>query len=93
MELGENSNKLHRDLGARVESFDFNILFTIGKYMHELNKIVKNIEDKYHDENLNNLSEKILKYLKGGDAILFKGSNSVNLKKVINHIKKECEEI
>ena len=93
MELGENSYKLHRDLGAKVESFDFNILFTIGKYMHELNKIVKNTEDKYHDDNLNNLSEKILKYLKGGDAILFKGSNSVNLKKVINHIKKECEEI
>ena len=49
--------------------------------------------DKYHDDNLNNLSEKLLKFLKGGDAILFKGSNSVNLKKVINHIKKECEEI
>ncbi|MAH89218.1 MAG: hypothetical protein CMJ06_04150 [Pelagibacterales bacterium] len=93
MELGENSTQIHKDFGVKIKNFGFNILFTVGKNMHELYKVTKNIENRYHDDNLNNISKKILKDLEDGDAILFKGSNSINLKKVIHNIKKECEEI
>ena len=93
MELGENSTKIHRDFQAKLENLDFKMLFTVGKYMYQLNKVVKNIEDKYHYDNLNYISEKILKCLEGGDVVLFKGSNSINLKKVIDNIKKECKKI
>ena len=91
MELGTNSIQIHKDFGVKIATFDFNILLTIGKNMYELNKLVKNIDDKFHNDNLNSISTKILKCLDEGDALLLKGSNSINLKEVINKIKKECE--
>ena len=59
--------------------------------MFEMSKGLKNIKYKYHNNNLKQIAEEILKSLKNGDAILLKGSNSINLKEIISKIINECE--
>ena len=93
LELGEESKEIHKGLGKKIEKFEFNVLYTVGKFMFEMNKALKNIKCKYHDDNLNRIAEKILKSLDNGDAILLKGSNSINLKNIINKIVNDCERI
>ena len=48
--------------------------------MLEMSKVLKNIKYKYHDDNLDQIAENILKTIENGDAILLKASNSINLK-------------
>ena len=93
LELGDQSKEIHLDLGTKLKEFQFNVLYTVGKNMLEMSKVLKNIKYKYHDDNLDRISEKILKSLKSGDAILLKGSNSINLKEIINKIINECEKL
>ena len=93
LELGEDSKKIHKGLGEKIEKFDFNILYTVGKNMLEMSKVLKNIKYKYHDDNLDSIAENILGSLDSGDAILIKGSNSINLKEIINKIINNCEEL
>ena len=61
--------------------------------MLEMSKALKNIKYKYHDDNLGRIAENILKSVKSGDAILIKGSNSINLKEIINKIINDCEKL
>ena len=61
--------------------------------MLEMSKVLKNINYKFHDDNLDRIAENILESLESGDAILLKGSNSINLKKIINKIMNDCEKI
>ena len=93
LELGDESKEIHKNLGIKIKKFQFNILYTVGKNMLEMSKVLKNIKYKYHDDNLDRISENILKSLKSGDAILLKGSNSINLKEIINKIINKCEKL
>ena len=61
--------------------------------MLEMSKVLKNIKCKYHEDNLDRIAENILMSIKSGDAILLKGSHSLNLKAIINKIKTDSEEI
>ena len=93
LELGEASEEIHRELGKKIEKFQFNVLYTVGKSMLEMSKALKNIKCKYHDNNLDQIAENILKSIERGDAILIKGSNSLNLKEIINYIINACEKL
>ena len=93
LELGEESKEIHIELGKKIEKLQFNVLYTIGKNMFEMSKALKNIKYKYHDDNLERIAENILKSLDSGDAILIKGSNSINLKAIINKILNDCEKL
>ena len=93
LELGEESKEIHKGLGKKIEKLQFNVLYTVGKNMLEMSKVLKNVKTKYHDDNLNSIAENILKSIESGDAILIKGSNSINLKEIINKIINNCEEL
>ena len=93
LELGEESLEIHKGFGSKIEKFGFNILYTVGKNMFEMTKVLKNIKCKYHGDNLDFITEDIFKSLNHGDAILFKGSNSINLKEIINNILSGCERL
>ena len=93
LELGEESKEIHIELGKKIEKFQFNVLYTVGKNMFEMSKALKNIKYKYHYDNLERIAENILKSLDSGDAILIKGSNSINLKAIINKILNDCEKL
>ena len=93
LELGKESKEIHKDLGTKIEKFQFNILYTVGKNMFEMSKVLKNIKYKYHEDNLDRIAENILKSIESGDAILLKGSNSINLKEIIKKIINDCEKL
>ena len=93
LELGKESKELHLGFREKLERFKFNTLYTVGKNMNEMSKGLKNVKYIYHNDKLKSIAEDILKSLKTGDAILFKGSNSINLKEIINKIVNNCEKI
>ena len=88
LELGEISEKVHRDVGAEVLKNNFDILITIG----ELGKFIaagakdaglKNIfTTSTHEES----AKKILSIMKEGDTILFKASHGMHMEKIIELI-------
>ena len=88
LELGEISEKVHRDVGAEVAKNNFDILITIG----ELGKFIaagaedaglKNIfTTSTHEES----AKKILSVMQKGDTILFKASHGMHMEKIIELI-------
>ncbi len=93
LELGKESLKIHRSFKGQIENSSIDILLTIGKNMRVLNKLITKIKNKTHEENLDKIFSKILRTLKDGDVILLKGSNSINLKVVVDKIIKECKKL
>ena len=93
LELGKESKEIHKALGIKIKKFQFNILYTVGKNMLEMSKVLKNIKYKYHEDNLDHIAENILKTIENGDAVLLKGSNSINLKEIIKKIINDCEKL
>ena len=88
LELGDISEKVHRDVGAEVAKNNFDILITIG----ELGKFIaagakdaglKNIfTTSTHEES----AKKILSLAQDGDTILFKASHGMHMEKIIELI-------
>ncbi len=93
LELGKESKEIHKALGIKIKKFQFNILYTVGKNMLEMSKVLKNIKYKYHEDNLDHIAENILKTIENGDAVLLKGSNAINLKEIIKKIINDCEKL
>ncbi len=95
-ELGEFSEKLHREVGVEVCKNKIDALFLIGenaKYIGE--EAEKNGLDK---ENIRYFNQKELllselkKNLQEGDVILFKASNGMRLFEMVENLKKELGE-
>ena len=93
LELGKESKEIHKGLGTKIEKLQFNVLYTVGKNMFEMSKVLKNIQCKYHEDNLDQIAENILKTIESGDAILLKASNAINLKEIIKKIINDCEKL
>ena len=93
LELGVESQEIHKGLVKKIEEYQFHFLYTVGKNMLEMSKKLENIKCKNHNDNSEHIAENILKTIANGDAILLKGSNSMNLKKTINEIINNCEKI
>lgn len=89
LELGEKSLELHQSFKSQIDTDQINVLFTVGQYMKELYKIIGNDLKKYHDDNLNSLSLKLKSIIDKDDVVLIKGSNSMNLKKIIKNMMNE----
>ena len=93
LELGKESKEIHKGLGTKIEKLQFNVLYTVGKNMFEMSKVLKNIQCRYHEDNLYQIAENILKTIESGDAILLKASNSINFKEIIKKIINDCEKL
>ncbi|MAJ24565.1 MAG: hypothetical protein CMP36_03545 [Rickettsiales bacterium] len=91
LELGEKSLQIHLSFKEDLNDLGVDSLFTIGKYMFELQKKISKVKYKFHEEDLNKITYKILELIEEEDAVLIKGSNSINLKTIINKLIKECE--
>ena len=89
LELGAKSLELHQGFKRQIETSQINVLFTTGQYMKDLYKIIDNDFKKYHDDNLDSLVIKLKALIEKDDLVLIKGSNSMNLKKIIKNIMNE----
>lgn len=88
LELGDISERVHREIGAELVENKFDTLITLGK-------LGKFIADGARDAGLKNIytfdthedaAKKILEIVREGDTILFKASHFMHMEKIIELI-------
>lgn len=87
-ELGEYSEKYHREVVNYLENTNIDFIFTIGRetlstYEEAKNRIVSELNHYYDTESL---VEDLIKRLSKGDIVLVKGSRFMNLDRLIDDI-------
>ncbi len=92
-ELGENSAKMHFEVGAYAAKSGVDILFTFGKNAKEIAKGALNAgfprENIFVIEDTDDAlaaAEKVKKIIKKGDVILFKASRALKLERISREI-------
>ena len=60
-ELGEKSKAFHLNMKPVIEDSNVDIVFTIGKFMKNLNQVLSSKIEKYQYENISELQEKLIK--------------------------------
>lgn len=91
LELGEQSNQLHYDVGEFIADKNINLVVTIGNEAKAIVKAIYELDSKIEaisfDENKDAIGY-LKKYLKIGDAVLIKGSRGMHTEEIVNGIKK-----
>lgn len=88
-ELGEEALKYHAEVGAHVGASRVDLLITYGQLAAEIQKEAKRCRSDLHTlhfENRDELEAYLLKEVCRGDAVLLKGSNSMKLGEVAEHV-------
>lgn len=81
LELGDKSYKIHKKINKKIKKLPINHLLLIGNYT----KVIKG----NHFDNLDDLLNYLYKIIKDNSVILIKGSAKMNLKYVVDNLKKE----
>ena len=88
LELGDISEKVHREIGAELVENKFDMLITLG----ELGKFIAagakdaGLENIYTFDTHEDAAKKILELVHDGDTILFKASHVMHMEKIIELI-------
>lgn len=88
-ELGSETVRFHREVGAYVGKQRADLLVTYGGLAKEMETGAKEENpalQMVHFEEKESLEAWLLKELKSGDCVLFKGSNSMKLGEVAEHV-------
>ena len=88
LELGDISERVHREIGAELAENNFNTLVTLG----ELGKFIAagardaGLKNIYSFDTHEDAAKKILELVRDGDTILFKASHVMHMEKIIELI-------
>lgn len=85
--LGEQTIKIHKELGEFLKKSDFDFVYTMGEYTKYLGK-EKNIK------RFGKIEEVIIELdqnIEKGDLIYVKASNAQHFDKIVNHIIEKYE--
>jgi UDP-N-acetylmuramoyl-tripeptide--D-alanyl-D-alanine ligase/murE/murF fusion protein len=88
LELGEISEKVHREVGKQLVENNFDTLITLG----ELGKFIAagaadaGLKNIYSVETHEDAAKKVLEITKAGDVVLFKASHGMHLEKILELI-------
>ena len=91
LELGQYEEELHRKLALSIVNNKIDVLVTVGPLMKKY--LVSELKDKYLYDSIYSFDEYFETYdflnelLKDNDIILLKGSNSMNIGKIVDKIK------
>ena len=87
LELGDRSTALHAGL-ADIVCEHADIAFLYGREMTALrDELTKRKAKVFHSENKQELTELLLKEIKSGDVMLFKGSRGMKMEEIAEKIK------
>jgi len=86
-ELGKNSADLHALLAEDIVARDIDLVFTCGELMANLYAALPKDKRGGHYADSAEMAAKIMDELRGGDAILVKGSNGMKMIKVVEKLK------
>ena len=90
LELGDLAEKSHRELAGAVIRTGAKRVICVGRLMKNLYDALGDVE-KYSVETGADALPILLKTIKKGDCVFFKGSNSMNLAKLVNDFKGELK--
>jgi UDP-N-acetylmuramoyl-tripeptide--D-alanyl-D-alanine ligase len=85
-ELGEHSDALHAGLAPAVREAHVDRLILIGEEMQPLDAALDGGVDVERAADVADATDKLLKILRPGDAVLVKASNSVGLAKLVDQV-------
>lgn len=87
-ELGDNTVNEHISIGKYVsDKGNIDVLFTFGELAEYMSKGAGNTECR-HTGSFDELSRDVVGFLKPGDTVLFKGSNSMKLFDLVDKVMK-----
>lgn len=87
LELGENSIKFHKDLIPAILDSGAKRVFLVGNLTKHIYDSLPNDIEKMHFDNVDLLIKNLNELLKGDELLLLKGSNSIQLSKIIQSFK------
>ena len=82
LELGEQAEELHRQIGKDAARFGVDILLTFGTLSKSIHNTAS-VETKAHFDNKSMLAEYLMHTLAPGDIVLVKGSRGMNMEEVV----------
>jgi UDP-N-acetylmuramoyl-tripeptide--D-alanyl-D-alanine ligase len=82
-ELGEDSDKLHHELGELLNEIGIEYLFSFGKKAKHYLKGFKGV-NSFHYDDLNQMKEDLKNIIKKDDVVLVKGSRLNQLEKIFD---------
>ncbi len=88
-ELGEDALSYHREVGEHAGQGKTDVLFTLGELAKEIQRGALSCRPDLtalHFEEKEELKKYLSGYLEKGDAVLFKGSNTMKLGEVAQHV-------
>ena len=86
LELGDASEKQHAEVGMKCSSLEIDIVYTIGKQTVFTNSSINDKIFHKHFESRELLIQTLKKTIKKNDKILFKGSRSMQMDKIIEKV-------
>ena len=90
LELGENSQKIHYDLGVDVAQTGVQVVVTVGQEMKALAKAIVDADNGVNVcsfENNSDASAWMIEHLNDGDAVLVKGSRGMHEEEVVKALR------
>lgn len=88
-ELGKYSEEYHKKIGDKCTEFGLDAVFTIGQETISTEKVIKGLSFHKHFDEKNQLIKELSKFIKKDDTILFKGSRSMEIEKIIQEVFKK----
>uniref|UniRef100_A0A7C3N5U9 UDP-N-acetylmuramoyl-tripeptide--D-alanyl-D-alanine ligase n=1 Tax=candidate division WOR-3 bacterium TaxID=2052148 RepID=A0A7C3N5U9_UNCW3 len=85
LELGKESENLHKKIGEILNENRIDVLMTVGEYSKFINLTFNG--EKYHFEKKCELEEFLKKYIKDNDTILIKGSHLFEMFETVKNLK------
>ena len=88
-ELGKYSEEYHNKIGEKCVEFGLDAVFTIGEETITTEKAIKELAFHKHFDEKNHLITELVQFIKKDDTILFKGSRSMEIEKIIQEVFKK----
>lgn len=88
-ELGNSSKIYHEKIGTKCLENNLDAVFTVGKQTIITDNIIDPIKYHKHYDNKENLSKELINFIQNDDIILFKGSRSMEMEKIIQGVFKK----
>lgn len=92
LEVGDFNRDIHTKIGEELLKCNLDVIVTIGnntKYTDEYLK-ENGFTNRYHFDSEDDSHEFFRDLIKSGDIVLFKGSNSMKLKNIVDYLMKLC---
>ncbi|MEO0234243.1 MAG: UDP-N-acetylmuramoyl-tripeptide--D-alanyl-D-alanine ligase [candidate division WOR-3 bacterium] len=85
LELGKESERLHKKIGEILNENKIDVLITLGNYSKLINSIF--IGEKYHFDENKKLLDFLKRFIKEGDTVLVKGSHHFEMFEIVKQLK------